>query len=104
MRMAHEIVGRLVREAESKGQALCDLPEDLLKAAHPNLTKEKVPGVLGTTSAVQAFASERSTGPPNVTRALQSWKNALALRDPIPPKLFIQNNPKEAPDVTRPIT
>jgi argininosuccinate lyase len=80
MRMAHEIVGRLVREAESQGVSLSKLSNEALQAAHPVLTKSKAASVLGTHNAVEAFVSEGSTGPQKVREMLQSWKTELASR------------------------
>src|SRR5207302_11152302 len=59
MRSAHEVVGRLVRECETRKCRLADLPDELFP----------VPGVkesLGVANALAAFKSYGSTAPAEV--------------------------------------
>lgn len=52
-REAHRIVGGLVREAELRGVQLGELPGELLCAAHPALTPEKLAPALDVEAAVE---------------------------------------------------
>ena len=71
MRSAHEVVGRLVRECETRKCRLADLPDELFP----------VPGVkesLGVANALTAFKSYGSTAPAEVKRQLREWKERLS--------------------------
>jgi argininosuccinate lyase len=52
-REAHHVVGALVREAESRGVQLSDLPADVLRAAHPSLSGEGLSSALDPAAAVE---------------------------------------------------
>lgn len=75
-RSGHEIVGRLVRAALDRGVRLSDLPLDMFQAAHPALDA-RVYDVLGPDKAVAAFVSYGSTGPAEVRRQIEAWKQRL---------------------------
>jgi argininosuccinate lyase len=70
MRSAHETVGKLVRECESRRCRLADLPDDVLGA--PELRT-----VLGVANALTAFKSFGSTAPLEVDKQLREWKDRL---------------------------
>jgi argininosuccinate lyase len=72
MRSAHEAVGNLVRECESRNCRLADLPDAMFPA----------PGVkdsLGVQSALAAFRSYGSTAPAEVAKQLAEWKSRLGV-------------------------
>lgn len=52
-RDAHHVVGGLVREAETRGVQLGELPEDVLRQAHPALASAEVRGALDPEAAVE---------------------------------------------------
>jgi argininosuccinate lyase len=52
-REAHHLVGGLVREAESRGVELTELPSELLAQAHPALASAEVSNVLNPALAVE---------------------------------------------------
>jgi argininosuccinate lyase len=72
MRSAHEAVGNLVRECESRNCRLADLPDAMFPA----------PGVkhsLGVQNALAAFRSYGSTAPAEVAKQLAEWKSRLGV-------------------------
>jgi argininosuccinate lyase len=72
MRSAHEAVGNLVRECESRKCRLADLPDAMFPA----------PGVkesLGVSNALAAFKSYGSTAPAEVAKQLAEWKSRLGM-------------------------
>jgi argininosuccinate lyase len=71
MRLAHETVGKLVRECESRKCRLADLPDDVLGSSELRL-------VLGVANALAAFTSYGSTAPAEVAKQLQWWKDRLS--------------------------
>lgn len=76
MRSAHEAVGKLVRLCEERRCRLQDLPAEAFDAVRPGLT----PGVyqvLGVKNALAAIQSEGSTGPAEVEKTLQAWRDRL---------------------------
>ena len=75
-RTAHGLVGQLVRKALDRGLRLSDLSLEDFKEAHDDLD-ESVYGVLGVEKAVAAMTSEGSTGPEQVRRQIQRWKERL---------------------------
>jgi argininosuccinate lyase len=77
MRTAHEAVGGLVRDCESRGCRLADLPPDRFEAILPGKSAA-VTGVLGVPNALRAFRSYGSTAPAEVARQLADWKTRLA--------------------------
>ncbi len=77
MRTAHESVGGLVKECETKGCRLADLPRERFDAVLPG-KGGAVAAVLGVQNAVRAFQSYGSTAPAQVQRQLADWKDRLA--------------------------
>ena len=77
MRSAHETVGQLVSQCESKACRLADLPLAALQAACPNIMAD-VSQVLGVHNAVNALRSYGSGGPASVAQQLAIWKKRLA--------------------------
>jgi len=75
-REAHEAVGRLVREAESRGIALRDLPLDVLEAAHPAFDAT-LRRALTAEAAVRARRAVGGTAPANVAREIRRWQRRL---------------------------
>ncbi|MFH1923693.1 MAG: argininosuccinate lyase [Planctomycetota bacterium] len=76
-RTAHGLVGKLVRKALDCGLRLSDLPVEDFREAHPDLD-ESVYEVLGVEQAVRAMQSDGSTGPEQVQRQVERWKERLA--------------------------
>ncbi len=76
LRSAHEAVGKLVKQCESQGSRLRDLPSDAYDAIHPGLGSE-VYSVLGVKNALAAFRSSGSTAPNEVDKQLAYWANRL---------------------------
>jgi argininosuccinate lyase len=77
-RTAHEVVGRLVRQAMDRGVALAELPLEEMRKAHPSLDRS-VFDSLGPERAVEAFVSYGSTAPAEVDRQLEIWRRRLDL-------------------------
>jgi argininosuccinate lyase len=77
MRTAHEAVGGLVKECESRGCRLVDLPRERFEAVLPG-KGGAVAGVLGVPNAVNAFQSYGSTAPAQVEQQLAEWKKRVA--------------------------
>jgi len=75
-RTAHGLVGRLVRKALDRGVRLADLPLADFQEALPDLD-ESVYAVLGPRQAVAAMTSYGSTGPEQVGRQVEHWKERL---------------------------
>lgn len=69
MRSAHERVGKLVREAESRRCRLIDLSDDLIAP--------EVKRALGVQNAVRAFRSHGSTAPARVAEQVKAWRGRL---------------------------
>ncbi|HEY2838600.1 MAG TPA: argininosuccinate lyase, partial [Pirellulales bacterium] len=78
-RLAHEIVGRLVRRAMELRVSLADLPWEEFTAAHDGFDKSLF-DVLGAERAVRAFKSYGSTAPAEVDRQIAAWKSRLATK------------------------
>jgi len=76
-RVAHSLVGRIVREALDRQGRLVDLPLEVFRAAVPSLDAN-VYGVLGVQNAIQAFHSFGSTAPEQVREQIECWKQRLA--------------------------
>jgi argininosuccinate lyase len=64
-RDAHHVAGRLVKEAETRGCGLADLPLDVMKAAHPALD-ERIYQVVSVEASVNARTSYGGTAPERV--------------------------------------
>ncbi len=77
-RTAHEVVGKLVRQALDRGVSLADLSLDDMQQAHPSLDAS-VFDSLGPQRAVEAFVSYGSTAPGEVDRQLEIWRRRLDL-------------------------
>ena len=75
-RTAHELVGRLVRKAIDRDVRLSDLTLEEFKEAHPQLD-QGVYDVLGVENAVAAMTSYGSTGPEQVRKQIEIWKERL---------------------------
>ena len=78
-REAHEAVGRLVREAESRGVALAALDDEALAACHPTLDGS-VRRVLTPEAALKARRAVGGTAPQNVRRSLARWQHRIGGR------------------------
>ena len=76
MRTAHEVVGNLVRECETRKCRLADLPVEFFEKAAPE-QGAKVHSQLGVSNAVAAFRSYGSTAPAEVEKQLRDWKARL---------------------------
>jgi argininosuccinate lyase len=77
MRSAHEAVGSLVRECESRKCRLADLPDGAFDAAAPG-QGAAVKASLGVGNAIGAFKSYGSTAPAEVERQLREWTERLS--------------------------
>jgi argininosuccinate lyase len=77
-RTAHEVVGKLVRQAMDRRMSLADLPLGEMQKAHPSLDAS-VFDSLGPKRAVEAFVSYGSTAPAEVDRQLEIWRRRLDL-------------------------
>jgi argininosuccinate lyase len=75
-RTAHELVGALVRKALDRDVRLVDLPLAEFQAACPDLD-ESVYQVLGAENAVRAMRSYGSTGPEQVRKQIERWKESV---------------------------
>jgi argininosuccinate lyase len=80
MRSAHEAVGKLVAQCESKQCRLGDLPLTELQTAVPQITAD-VAQVLGAKNAVATLRSFGSGGRQSVVEQLECWKERL-MRSP----------------------
>jgi argininosuccinate lyase len=76
-RIAHEVIGGLVRLCEVRGlNRLADLSDIELATAHPKLGPESRK-MLGVENAIKAFCSYGSTAPVEVENQLARWKQRL---------------------------
>lgn len=75
-RTAHELVGRLVRQALEVGTPLGGLPWEAFQAAHALIGRD-VYERLGARQAVGAFVSYGSTAPAEVDRQVAAWTARL---------------------------
>lgn len=75
-RTAHGMVGRLVRKAMDRGVRLADLKLEEFREADAALDAS-VYDVLGPEKAVAAMVSYGSTGPEQVERQIQRWRELL---------------------------
>ena len=79
-RFAHEVIGRLVADCERRGlRGLSDLTDSELTSFHPLLGHDARCS-LGAANCVAAFRSFGSTGPAEVEKQLQWWKERLESR------------------------
>ena len=72
-REAHHVVGGLVREAETRGVGLDELPNDVLAAAHPALDKPEAKTALDPAAAVER---RRVIGGPARARVVEAIADA----------------------------
>jgi argininosuccinate lyase len=79
-RTAHELVGKLVRQALDTGRQLAELPLADFQTADPSLDAT-IYDVLGARRAVGAFVSYGSTGPDQVERQLAAWRKRLGIEE-----------------------
>jgi argininosuccinate lyase len=79
-RTAHELVGKLVRQALDTGRQLAELPLADFQTADPSLDAS-IYEVLGARRAVSAFVSYGSTGPDQVERQLSAWRKRLGMEE-----------------------
>jgi argininosuccinate lyase len=75
-REAHHLVGGLVREAESRGVELTELPSELLAQAHPALASAEVSNVLNPALAVERRRLVGGPAKEAVTRAITAARAA----------------------------
>jgi argininosuccinate lyase len=75
-REAHEAVGRLVSEAESRGVDLAALPDDAFAAAHAAFDPS-VRDALTVEAALEARRAIGGTAPKNVAREIRRWTKRL---------------------------
>jgi len=76
-RTAHGMVGRLVRQALDRQVRLQDLSLEVFRQEWPE-ADPTVYEVLGAERAVRAMQTYGSTGPEQVRRQIQRWKERLA--------------------------
>ena len=76
-RTAHQIVGRLVAQAEAEGRTLAELPLSTLQKACGRIGPE-VAQHLGAANVVKRYAPEGAAGPKQLRRQLAFWKRKLA--------------------------
>ena len=79
MRSGHEIVGKLVRECETRGCRLADLTMADLQSASPQIEAD-VSNILGAKNAAAALVSFGSGGPAAVRQQLEYWQKKLGDR------------------------
>jgi len=75
-RTAHEIVGRLVRLAMSRGVALADLSDQEFSGEYTGWN-DALRGALGASRAVARMASFGSTAPAGVAEQIAGWRQRL---------------------------
>ena len=78
-REAHEVVGRLVSEAERRGVALDELPAQVFEQAHP-LADARTRRALSIDAALAARRALGGTAPSAFARELARWSRRLAPR------------------------
>src|SRR5262249_4999881 len=76
MPLAHEAVGKLVRQCEERSCRLAELPAAVFEEVQRGLSGE-VTKVLGVANTLKAFRSAGSTAPAEVERQLTAWQLAL---------------------------
>jgi argininosuccinate lyase len=78
MRSAHEAVGKLVRECETRKCRLADLPETTFDALAPGRGAE-LRSTLGVAKALGGFRSYGSSAPAEVAKQVADWKARLGV-------------------------
>ncbi|MCX7666022.1 MAG: argininosuccinate lyase, partial [Gemmataceae bacterium] len=76
MRSAHEMIGKLVQECETKRCRLIDLPVSRLEEICPN-QGQQLRELLGVKNAIETFKSYGSTAPNQVRAQLEIWQEKL---------------------------
>src|SRR3546814_621175 len=79
-RDAHHVSGRLVKEAETRGCGLADLPLEVMQAAHPALD-ERIYRVVSVEASVNARTSYGGTAPARVREQVAAARTRF-LEDP----------------------
>jgi argininosuccinate lyase len=77
-REAHHVVGALVREAETRGVQLGELPADVLVAAHPSLVGDGLRSALDPAAAVERRSLIGGPAKPTVLAAIVSARTRWA--------------------------
>ncbi len=75
-RDAHHVTGAVVKEAESRGLDLKDLPLDAMQAVEPRITDD-IYSVLSVEASVTSRTSFGGTAPENVKAAVKAAREAL---------------------------
>ncbi len=75
-RDAHHATGAIVRLAETRGQALEDMPLEAMQAIEPRITPD-VLKVLSVEASVRSRTSYGGTAPQNVRKMARSWMKRL---------------------------
>jgi argininosuccinate lyase len=78
MRTAHETVGKLVADCESKHRRLAEVPLDELRAVCEQIEPDVV-NILGVANAVAALTSYGSGGRGPVLEQLARWRGKLGM-------------------------
>jgi len=79
-RRAHEVTGRLVRLAETRGVGLEALPLAAMREVEPRID-ESVFAVLGVENSVASRTSYGGTAPANVRDQVARWRQRLGMAD-----------------------
>ncbi|MBL4838297.1 MAG: argininosuccinate lyase [Kordiimonadaceae bacterium] len=75
-RDAHHVTGTVVKEAETRGVDLCDLPLEAMQAIEPRITAD-IFDVLTVDASVNSRTSFGGTAPANVKQAVATARKAL---------------------------
>jgi argininosuccinate lyase len=75
-REAHHVVGALVREAETRGVQLGELPPDVLLAAHASLSGDALSSALDPAAAVERRSLVGGPAKATVARAIEQARRA----------------------------
>jgi len=78
-RKAHEVVGKLVREAEAKGSRLSDLSLKTLRQVSPLFAADAL-RLFSPEEVAKSYRSAGNAGPHEARRAVARWQKKLALR------------------------
>ena len=80
-RSGHEVVGRLVRRAMTRGVALADLTDEEFSRDYAGWNAS-LRGALGASRAIERMASFGSTAPASVADQIAGWRCRLGVGDP----------------------
>jgi argininosuccinate lyase len=75
-REAHHVTGAIVKQAESQGIGLEELPLEAMQAVEPRISKG-VYAVLGEANSVRSRTSFGGTAPQNVRKMARAWIKRL---------------------------